>query len=146
MKRPDQMKPNHTQSSNDNDNLILSVETISNDTHLMGENEIIEPQEAISDDPTPEMTKNMQIQPCQLATYVHPIIGARGNRYTGGYSHTIAVLKHIDEIQKLTKGQVNLTELVQYIGKDPVNADGFGQYINHMLLSSRVYNCSRVRA
>ena len=47
----------------------------------------------------------------------------------------MAALEHIDEIRKFTKGQVSHTGLIQYIGKDPVNTDGFGQYINHMLLT-----------
>ena len=44
----------------------------------------------------------------------------------------MAALEHIDEIRKLTKGQVSHTGLIQYIRK---NADGFRQYINHMLLT-----------
>ena len=90
---------------------------------------------AVIDDPTPAISEHAQTRPRRLATYVHPVTGVRGSRYTGGYSHAMAALEHIDEIRKLTKGQVSHTGLIQYIGKDPVNADGFGQYINHMLLT-----------
>ena len=47
----------------------------------------------------------------------------------------MTALEHIDKIRKLTKGQVSHMGLIQYIGKDPFNANGFGQYINHMLLT-----------
>ena len=52
------IRPDEAQSSNANDNLISSVETISNDTHLMSENETTKPQEAVNDDPTPAVTKS----------------------------------------------------------------------------------------
>ena len=53
-------RPDEAHSSNDNDNLIPFVETISNDAQLIGENETTEPQEAISDDSTPAMTESTQ--------------------------------------------------------------------------------------
>ena len=101
----------------------------------MGENETTKSQEAISNDPMPEMIESTQTRPRWLATYAHPITGARESCYTGGYSHAMAALKHIDEIKILTKGQVSHTGIIQYMGKDPVNANGFGPYINHMLLT-----------
>ena len=47
----------------------------------------------------------------------------------------MAALEHIDKIPKLTKGQVSHMGSIQCIGKDPVNANGFEQYVNHMVLT-----------
>ena len=125
-------RPDEAQLSNGNDNSIPSVETISNNAQLIDDNDTTKSQEVISDEPTPDVAA--QTRPRWLATYVHPVTGARGSRYTGSYSYAMAAFKHIDYIRKLTKNQVSHTGLIQYIGKDPVNANGFGQYINHMLL------------
>ena len=111
---------------NDNENLIPSVETISNKAHLTNANDITEPQEAISDEPTPDVAESTQTRPRRLATYVHPVTGACGTRHTDGYLYAMAALEHIDEIRKLTKGQVSHTRLIQYISKDPFSANGFG--------------------
>ena len=58
--RDEETRPEEAQSSNGNDNLIPSVETRSNDAHLMGDNETTKAQEATSDDPTSEMSKSTQ--------------------------------------------------------------------------------------
>ena len=79
-----EIRPDETQSYNGNDNLIPSVETISNNAHWTDDNDTTEPREMSNNEPTPDQTGGMQTRPRRLATYVDPVIIARGSHYTSG--------------------------------------------------------------
>ena len=72
----EEIRPEEIQSYNGNDNLIQSVETISNDAHLTNDNDTTKPQEAIGDEPTPDEAGSTHTRLRQFATYVHPVTGA----------------------------------------------------------------------
>ena len=94
----EEIRPDEPQSSKDNDNLIPSAETISNDAHLTNDNDTTKPHESIGDEPTSDVAGSTQTQPRRLTTYVGPVTGAHRSRYTGGYSYAMAALEHIDKI------------------------------------------------